>query len=104
MKRTFYAIDIIHTGRNSLKESASIFDEESIKCTSLDAVREELKDRYSKIPKGSKIYRDQENGEVIHIGHTYSYWNNDHHNNRWYQTDWITISKVEQKITPVILI
>jgi hypothetical protein len=73
----------------------------------LDDVKKYLIERYGKMPgMKNKIYQDTrytEEGktpESIECGFTHSYWNRDisHASKSWYQTDWISIYEVEEKI------
>jgi len=97
MERKFLEVKIIETGRGSLREEPSTFNQEIKRLPDPAAVRQFLIDRYGKMPGGrNKIYHDKENGEADPVGFLHSFWNRDYsHNSKpWYQTDWITIQEL----------
>jgi hypothetical protein len=96
----YYKLIITETSRNSLKDEPHIFNDFSKSFGSLEDLKDELINRYGKLPKGrNKIYRDLKNGQSIEIGFLHSYWNSDisHNSKSWYQTDWIEVRTVEEK-------
>lgn len=96
-------IKITETGRNSLKEQASIFNHETIYAKNRKEAKEKISEHYGRMPnKRNKIYIDTEIGESKEIGFTYSFWNRDisHNSKHWFQTDWITV--VERTDTPIL--
>ena len=88
-----YRMEIVETGRGSLKEKASRFNEIEKEFESIADMRKFLVDNYGKMP-GMKngVYVDTKEGESIKVGFTYSFWNQDisHMSKKWFQTDWIT--------------
>lgn len=99
--KNYYKIQIDETGRSSLKEEKeTLFNTETQKVKTLEEVTTFIINRYGKIPgKRRKIYID-ENGKMKVVGFLHSFWNMSH-GNKWYQTDWITISKVKE--TPILI-
>jgi hypothetical protein len=96
------AIEIVitETGRNSLKESPTTFNQEIRLFDSVEDVKAYLIERYGRIPKGrKKVFI----GDGIEVGFIHSYWNKDysHDSKPWFQTDWITFSEVVK--TPVLI-
>lgn len=98
--KTYYKLTIDETGRDSLKEPSRMFNQ----ITEFFKTREDadtyLADRYGHMPNGkNKVYVDVEDGKAVPIGFTYSYWNSDisHNSPKWYQTDWIVITKVTEE-------
>ena len=84
-------LNITETGRNSLKDQPSIFNEFHKSFINIDDLKKFLIDQYGKIPgKKNKIYIDQ-NNESICVGFLHSFWNQDcsHNSKKWFQTDWI---------------
>ena len=93
----YYSLEIIETGRNTLKADARCFGTITKKFETKEEAREYLKERYGRMPsKRNKIYVDDKEGNQIEVGFTYSYWNKDcsHDTKSWYQTDWISLEKV----------
>ncbi len=100
----YYKIVIDETGRDCLKDKATMFNRQVETFGSLDAVKDYIKERYGKLPSGkNKVYIDTDKGKTIELGFMYSYWNQDisHMSKKWYQTDWITITEVTEK--PVLI-
>ena len=96
----YYKIQIDETGRNSLKDKSTFFNSLVKKVTSLEDVKEFLIDHYGTMPgKKHKIYVDDKNGKSKEVGFLHSYWNQDisHMSKKWYQTDWVTVTEVEEK-------
>ena len=95
----YYKIQIDETGRNSLKDKSTFFNSLVKKVKSLEDVKAFLIDHYGKMPgKKNKIYVDR-NGKREVIGFMHSFWNQDisHMTPKWYQTDWVTVTEVEEK-------
>jgi len=95
-------IDIVieSTGRNSLKETATLFDVLRERVLDIKEAHEFLVDRYGKLPKGkSKVYVDDKDGNAKVVGFLHSFWNKDisHNSKSWYQTDWITACNVVEE-------
>ncbi len=111
MGKKYYKILISETGRNSLKEEATLFNVVEEVFATLDKVKEFLIERYGKLPcsKSREIYRDIVNASKkvtgsVEVGFAYSYWNKDisHISKSWYyQTDWIEITSVVE--TPILI-
>ena len=102
----YYKVRITETGRNSLKEEASIFNVENQSFKTLEDATAYLKDRYGSIPKlkeGNTIYEDRPGGVPVAVGFLKSYWNKDisHNSKSWYQTDWVIVSGVNEE--PVLV-
>ncbi|MFA5380247.1 MAG: hypothetical protein WC455_31080 [Dehalococcoidia bacterium] len=90
-------VTITSTGRNFLKEAATIFDHKSKMFSDIAEVKLYLADKYGKMPKGrNKIYRDKKDGSSITVGFLYSFWNQDwsHNSKKWYQTDWLEFKTI----------
>jgi len=99
----YYKVEINETCRNSLKDNSTLMNTVNKNLRDKEEVEKFLIERYSKLPKGkNKIFIDTDEGPK-EIGFTYSYWNSDfsHNSNKWFQTDWITITKVFEE--PVLL-
>ena len=93
----YFSLEIIETGRDTLKDNARTFNTISKRFREKEEVREYLKERYGRMPsKRNKVYMDDKEGNPVEIGFTYSYWNKDcsHDTKSWYQTDWISLEKV----------
>jgi hypothetical protein len=93
-------VTITETGRNSLREDASTFNQDVKTVNTIQEVKEYLIDRYGKMPKGkNKIYQDKKDGSSFVCGFLHSFWNQDysHNSKKWFQTDWISFSTVEIK-------
>ena len=100
----YFKLHISETGRSSLKECDCLFNEIEQKFETLKEVSKYLIERYGKMPSMKrKIHIDTVNGESEVVGFTHSYWNRDisHNSNLWYQTDWVTITEVDEK--PVLI-
>ena len=97
-----YELHITETARNNLKEDSYIFNEISERFKTMDELKGYLKERYGKIPHGTKMYIDRDN-KSIEVGFIYSYWNKDisHNSKSWYQTDWVNAYRVES--TPILI-
>ena len=90
-------ITIESTGRNSLRETANLFDVAHETVLDIKEAREFLIDRYGKLPSGkNKVYVDIE-GKAKVVGFTHSFWTSDisHNSKPWFQTDWITACFVD---------
>jgi hypothetical protein len=79
------------------------FDRNTSHFASLDELKESLKERYGKLPKRNgrnAVYVDTKEGKSERIGFTYSFWNRDisHDSKSWFQTDWITVSRIEEMV------
>jgi len=109
MKVTYYVLEITETSKPSpaSDDAASIFNVLEERYSTLDEIREDLKDRYSSInlTKLHKIHRDLKDGGDEVVGFIKSYWNKDcsHVGKSWWQADWIVITKHVDEITPVLL-
>ena len=103
----FYELSITETARNAPQldiDENRVFNKTVESFQTVEQVNEFLEDRYNKIPTGkNKIYRDQKNSEPKVVGFLHSFWNKDwsHNSKSWWQTDWITINKVNK--TPFLL-
>lgn len=100
-----YLINIDETSKNNLKEEkSSIFNQEEFKFKTKKEVLNFLEERYTlkKIKNAIKnkkfIFNDSKKG-VECVGITLSFWNKDysHMSKSWYQTDWLSIKKVNIK-------
>lgn len=84
-------------------ESYNVWKAVDKKFSTIEEVREALEERYSKIPfnKGNEIYYDGKDGEAVHAGYTYSYWEDlyDRSNpgKKYYATDWIEVFEIDQR-------
>jgi len=100
IRKKYFEVVIVKTARNHLRQELYTFDSERVRFKSIAEVKEFLKDKYGRIPhRKNKIYVDNEEGNPQEVGFTYSFWDRDisHNSKAWYQTDWITIEKVEEK-------
>jgi len=100
-----YQLIISETGRNSLKEEASLFNVINESFKTMFDIKEYLIDRYGKIPKGkNKIYIDNKKGKAQEIGFLHSFWNSDisHDSKAWFQTDWIEVRETASK--PILIV
>jgi len=107
-KRIYYRIEIVETGRSTLKSSSEEFNTIVETKNSITDVKEYLKERYNKIPKrkiSNTIYKIDLKQSAIPIGFTYSFWNKDisHNTKSWYQTDWITIIKIKEEVERILI-
>lgn len=101
-----YKIYITETSRPSIpaKEKSITFNDFSEPFKTLEDVKAFITERYGKIPRitnRNKVYRDRKDGTSKEVGFIYSYWNSDvsHNSKKWYQTDWIEITKyIEEPI------
>ena len=96
--RKYYEVTITETGRNTLKDNASIFNIDKNIFGALEEVRDSIIARYGKVPKkreSNKIYIDTKEG-LKEIGFLHSFWNRDisHNSKNWYQTDWVEINEI----------
>lgn len=99
----YYEVVIRMTGKNSPKDSFSIFDSEKKQFATLEEAKAFIKERYGK-HKRSKMYVDLKAGGSKHIGWVYSLgWQRDWSHNiskdnpRWLQQDWVEIRKVNSE-------
>lgn len=96
----YYRIDIVSTSKDpGSKENFQVFNNEHITYKTLDEVKADLKDRYSRVKfKRNKMYVDK-NGEAEHIGYVYRFRNADisHNSPEWIQEDWVKVVCVEEK-------
>jgi len=100
-----FKLIINETGRNSLKEEASLFNTIDESFIELEELKNYLVVRYGKIPKGkNKIYQDNKEGKSQEVGFLHSFWNRDisHNSKNWYQTDWIEVRETASK--PILII
>jgi hypothetical protein len=100
----YYKLVISETGRNFLKEEPHIFNEIIEMFSKKEDIDLYLLDRYGKKPNGrKKIYVDTKDGKPKVVGFLHSFWNQDvsHNSKKWYQTDWICVSEVNEK--PLLL-
>ena len=101
----YFKVIINETGRNSLKERAISFNQVVEKKRSVEEVESFLFDRYGKkISKRQRskngIFVDKKDGKFERAGFTHSFWNKDisHNSKNWFQTDWIEVYEVEEKV------
>ncbi len=80
------------------QEKYEIFDENVKMFETLEQARTYLANIYNSHKK-VKIYVDDMNGKVKHIGWIYCFKNKDwsHNSNWWLQQDWVEIREVEEK-------
>ena len=106
MGSEYFEIVIDETGRQNLKqERPQRFNTEKKRCNTLEEVRQFLIERYGKMPQGrNKIYVDGANNEAVEVGFTHSFWNYDisHNSSKWYQTDWISVYKIQREAVNVL--
>ena len=89
---------IIETGRMSLKDQPSRFNDIEKSFETVEQLKDYLTDMYGKIPHGRiKMYKDKKDGSTVICGFIHSFWNQDisHMTPRWYQTDWIEFFEQE---------
>lgn len=94
-----YKVNITKQGRSSMKGIPETFDKEVLVLPSIKKVQSVLKERYGeRWNVGQPVYQDTKKG-AVRTGLIKSYWNKDwsHDTNKWFQTDWITLSKVSEK-------
>jgi len=101
MLTNYYKVTITETGRNTLKEQPHIFNAITEDFETLELAKKYLVERYGKIPKltpNNTIYQNSKDGKAQEIGFIKSYWNKDisHNSSSWYQTDWVTVTKVTE--------
>ena len=92
----YIKIQIVETGRNSLKEQPSIFNSFEKCFKNKKEAKKYLVEHYGKMPRAkTKVYRDTKDGPK-EVGFTHSFWNKDvsHNSPNWFQTDWITVLEV----------
>ena len=97
---------ITETGRSSLKDQPSRFNDIKESFETVEQLKTYLIDRYRKIPNGkNKIYRNVKDDEPIICGFLHSFWNQDisHMTPKYYQTDWIEFFEQETNIKYFIL-
>ena len=104
----YYKITIDETGRNSLREEPRRFNTETIHVATIEEARKAISDRYGKIPKRrdhNTVFQDNKTDGMTHaVGFLRSYWNRDISHlpcTPWYQTDWVTVTEVNE--TPVLV-
>jgi hypothetical protein len=106
----YFKLVINETGCNTPKQvdESTNFNQIVEKRKTIEEVEAYLKDRYGKtIPKAHRekrcVFVDKTDGSIERVGFLYSYWNKDwsHNTKSWFQTDWITVSKVVEK--PVLI-
>ena len=93
-------IQITETASDATHQIKSTFNNFSIFCKDIEEAKQELIDRYGKMPsKRRKIYQDKKDGTSIEVGFIHSFWNNDvsHNFKKWHQSDWISIFEVTKK-------
>jgi len=64
----------------------------------IEEVKDFMTERYGRVPGGRrKIYQDTPTGAIA-VGFLYTFWNRDmsHNSKAWLQTDWITITDVQE--------
>jgi hypothetical protein len=95
----YYKIIIDETGHNNMKEKPTIFNTIIEKRHTLKEISQYIIDRYGKMPnQRNKIYINTSINKSKIIGFTHSFWNQDisHNSKKWFQTDWICITKVNE--------
>jgi hypothetical protein len=98
----FFEVHITSTGRSSMRDKPSIFNEETKKFRSLGEAKEFVKEQYGN-KKGHKMYVDSAEGKPEEIGKIYGFWTQDvshYDGDKWFQEDWVEIRKV--KHTPTL--
>ena len=103
----YYKISITETGRQGLKrDTPQTFNTIEDTFKTLDELKLFLINRYGKMPKGrNKIYRDVDGKSVV-WGFLHSFWNKDisHNTKCWYQTDWVSMSIMNEiPVHPTLL-
>jgi hypothetical protein len=74
-----------------------VFDSSIENFNNMDEVNAWLKDHYG-TNKRAKMYRDDKDGNTIHIGYIYGFHNDDvsHYPiNKWIQQDWVSFYEIK---------
>ena len=111
MKRKYYKITISETGANSPRNSltySELFNQTTKEFKTVKKAIAFLKDRYGEkftFKRKRAMYVDI-GDEVKQVGIIYSYWNKDisHNSKAYFQTDWISLRKIEEESCPVLSI
>lgn len=98
---------ITSTGRNSMKDKPSIFDEETKLFKNREDALKFIKEKYGKVKTRKPMYVDDKKGKIQKIGYIFGFWNEDISHpyteegkkNRWYQEDWVELR--EEKYSPI---
>jgi hypothetical protein len=99
-KLMYYKVTIDETGRDSLRDEAAKFNQVIETFKTVDEAKAYLTERYGTIPKrthSTTIYVDFTDGAKP-VGFLHSYWNKDisHNSKSWYQTDWVSVTEVNE--------
>jgi hypothetical protein len=95
----YYQIQITKTSKGiGKKENYQIFDDVMEEFKTKEDVENYLKDNYRKC-KRQKMYVDNKDGTINHIGYIYCFRNKDisHNSDWWLQQDWVTVYQVNRK-------
>jgi hypothetical protein len=82
------------TGRNNMRASPSIFNEESKVFRNAKQVKTYLKETYGN-KRGKPMYVDTKKGKTLQVGKIFGFWNSDisHNSPKWFQEDWVEVRK-----------
>jgi hypothetical protein len=97
----YYKVHRVMTGKamGNKQDDYSRFDDQIETFPTLNEAKQFLKDTYRDC-KRTKMYRDLTNGQSEHIGYVYHFKSGDisHYPvDKWYQQDWVTITKVNEE-------
>ncbi len=99
----YYKVSITMTGRSyKADDEYRTFDQQSKCFQTLEEAQSYVAEKYGNC-KRVKIYRDQTNGEALHIGWIYCFNNNDISHvpvDKWRQQDLVEITQVVE--TPIV--
>lgn len=90
----YYKVKIEKTGRSSMKDKVQNIGHEIQDFPTLKKAKQFIKDAYGK-SKGAPIYVDDNNKSKL-VGRVYGFWTQDYEGAKWFQQDWVTISKVSE--------
>ena len=97
----YYKVTIHMTGKpmGRTQEDYSTFDVQTLELDSVEAVKQELKDRYGNC-KRVNMYQDAEDGQPELVGYIYCFKNADYSHypvQHWYQQDWVSVHLMNGK-------